>query len=87
MRGSPTAYSDGAYEMAGKNRPSPMDISSEVHSDQSGQASMFARNSLQAFYGKKDCLYNYCLTYISFCFQASGVQLLQIWFIVLRYFG
>ncbi|BFY98808.1 hypothetical protein BsWGS_01848 [Bradybaena similaris] len=52
VRASPTAYSDGAYNMAGQDRPDPMDISLEVHAGRSARASGFSRNSLQAFYAQ-----------------------------------
>ncbi|XP_012943483.1 dual oxidase 2 [Aplysia californica] len=52
LRGSDAAYTDGAYQMAGKDRPNPMEISVAAHSSESLEASSYSRNALLAFFGQ-----------------------------------
>ncbi|XP_059143544.1 dual oxidase 1-like [Physella acuta] len=53
LRVSPNAYSDGAYEMSGKDRPNPLEVSLRAHhSGPIYQPSSYGRNALQAFYGQ-----------------------------------
>ncbi|PVD19736.1 hypothetical protein C0Q70_20227 [Pomacea canaliculata] len=52
MRRSPARYSDGIYEMAGRHRPNPLDISQHVHSGPAGTSSAFNRNAMSVFFGQ-----------------------------------
>lgn len=55
MRSSPVAYTDGAYEMAGKDRPNPLEISLRAHRKMQDSPSRFSRNVLQTVYGSDTC--------------------------------
>ncbi|KAK7009712.1 dermatopontin [Biomphalaria glabrata] len=52
MRSSPVAYTDGAYEMAGKDRPNPLEISLRAHRKMQDSPSRFSRNVLQTVYAQ-----------------------------------
>ncbi|KAH9503289.1 hypothetical protein Btru_068670 [Bulinus truncatus] len=52
MRVSPISYSDGAYEMAGDDKPNPLDISLKAHRKMQDKSSRFSRNVLQAVYAQ-----------------------------------
>ncbi|KAK7499705.1 hypothetical protein BaRGS_00009046, partial [Batillaria attramentaria] len=52
VRKSRAAYSDGAYQMAGPNRPNPLDISQQVHSGAGGTASEYGRNAMAVFFAQ-----------------------------------
>ena len=50
LRKGGAGYSDGAYEMAGRTRPNPLDLSQHVHSGQGGTPSLFGRNTMLVYF-------------------------------------
>ena len=69
LRKGVPGYSDGAYEMAGQNRPNPLDISQHVHSGKGGEQSSFGRNAMLVFFSASLSVYLsvYLSLFLSVC--------------------
>ncbi|XP_015123350.1 dual oxidase [Diachasma alloeum] len=52
LRSSPAAYGDGVYELAGQNRPNPLELSEQLLSGPIGSKSRTGKNALLVFFGQ-----------------------------------